>query len=83
MKTREKGVNVEKEKLEIIKWVTTIKDESSIAKLKMLKDKVKSYDWWNEITREEKAAIEKGIEDSKAGRVKPHKEARKLYEKWL
>lgn len=83
MKTREKGTNVEKEKLEIIKWVTTIRDESSIAKLKMLKDKVKSSDWWNEITREEKAAIEKGIEDSKAGRVKPHKEAKKLYEKWL
>lgn len=83
MKTREKGINVEKEKLEIIKWVTTIKDESSIAKLKMLKDKVKSSDWWDEITSEEKAAIEKGIEDSRAGRVKPHKEAKKLYEKWL
>lgn len=83
MKTREKEINVEKEKLEIIKWVTTIKDESSIAKLKMLKDKVKSSDWWHEITSEEKAAIEKGIEDSKAGRVKPHKEVRKLYEKWL
>lgn len=83
MKTREKVINVEKEKLEIIKWVTTIEDESSIEKLKMLKDKDESSDWWNEITREEKAAIEKGIEDSKAGRVKPHKEAKKLYEKWL
>jgi predicted transcriptional regulator len=49
----------------------------------MLKDKVKSSDWWNEITSEEKATVEKGIEDTKAGRVKPHKEAKKLYEKWL
>ena len=49
----------------------------------MLKDKVKSSDWWSEITGEEKAAIERGTEDSKAGRVKPHKEAKRLYEKWL
>jgi predicted transcriptional regulator len=40
-------------------------------------------DWWNEITDEEKLAIDKGLADIKAGRVKPHKEAKKLYEKWL
>ena len=40
-------------------------------------------DWWDEIADEEKAAIDKGLEDIKAGRVKPHKEAKKLYAKWL
>lgn len=83
MKIKVKEINVEKEKLEIIKWVTSIKDETSIEKLKMLKDNFKKFDWWNEIADEEKSAIEKGIEDLKAGRVKPHKEAKKLYEKWL
>jgi len=83
MKIKVKEINVEKEKLEIIKWVTSIKDETSIEKLKMLKDNFKKSDWWNEIADEEKSAIEKGIEDLKAGRIKPHKEAKKLYEKWL
>lgn len=78
-----KGLNVEKEKLEIIKWVTNLKDESSIEKLRMLKNNPKKTDWWNEITEEEKATIDKGLEDLRSGKAKPHKEAKKLYEKWL
>ena len=83
MGTKAADMNLEKEKLEIIKWVRTIKDDSSIERLKMLRDNPRKVDWWDEITNEEKAAIDKGLADIKAGRVKPHKEARKLYEKWL
>ena len=49
----------------------------------MLRESPRRLDWWDEITDEEKAAIDKGMEDIKAGRVKPHKEAKKLYAKWL
>jgi predicted P-loop ATPase/GTPase len=80
---RTKDLNVEKEKLEIIKWVTGLKDNTAIERLKMLREKPKKTDWWDEITDEERAAIDKGLEDIKAGRVKPHREAKKLYEKWL
>jgi predicted P-loop ATPase/GTPase len=80
---RTKDLNVEKEKLEIIKWVTGLKDNTAIERLKMLREKPKKTDWWDEIIDEEKAAIDKGLEDIKAGRVKPHREAKKLYEKWL
>jgi len=76
-------MNLEKEKLEIIKWVRTIKDDTSIERLKMLRDNSRKLDWWDEITNEEKTAIDKGLGDIKAGRVKPHREVRKLYEKWL
>ncbi|MCU0418526.1 MAG: hypothetical protein MUC38_02620 [Cyclobacteriaceae bacterium] len=80
---RTKDLNVEKEKLEIIKWVTGLNDNTAIERLKMLREKPKKTDWWDEITDEERAAIDKGLEDIKAGRVKPHREAKKLYEKWL
>ena len=83
MKTKTNGLNVEKEKLEIIKWVTGLKDDTAIERLRMLRVSPKKGDWWVEITDEEKSAIDKGIADLKAGRVKPHKEAKKLYEKWL
>ena len=83
MSAKTKESNLEKEILEIIKWVTGLKDRDAIEKLKMLRDSPKKLDWWNEITDEEKIAIEKGMEDIKAGRVKPHKEAKKLYAKWL
>ncbi|HEU5290529.1 MAG TPA: hypothetical protein VFU05_07815 [Cyclobacteriaceae bacterium] len=80
---RTKDLNVEKEKLKIIKWVTGLKDNTAIERLKMLRERPKKADWWDEITDEERAAIDKGLEDIKAGRVKPHREAKKLYEKWL
>jgi len=83
MRTKMKESSVEKDKLEIIKWATGLKYAESIEKMRMLRESPKKLDWWNEITDEEKAAIERGLEDIKAGRVKLHREAKKLYVKWL
>lgn len=78
-----KESNIEKDKLEIIRWVTGLKDETSIQRLKMLKDGAVNTDWWEQISDEERETINKGLEDVRAGRVKPHNEVRKLYERWL
>lgn len=83
MRTKETESTVEKEKLEIIKWVTGLKDSTTIERLSMLRKSAHKLDWWSEIAEEEKTAIDRGLEDIKAGRVKPHREAKKLYEKWL
>jgi len=83
MRTKSKEINIEREKLDIIKWVTELKDNSAIERLRMLREHPKKMDWWDEITEEEKSAIDKGLEDIRAGRVRPHKEAKKMYEKWL
>jgi len=66
----------EREKLEIIKWVTGLKDKTTIERLKLLRENPGKSDWWNEISGEEKNAIDKGLENIKAGRVKAHKEAK-------
>ncbi len=50
---------------------------------RLLKANPKKSDWWNEVAGEEKSAIEKGLHDIKAGRIKSHKVAKLLYEKWL
>ena len=52
-------------------------------KLEIPRTNSKKVDWWNKITDVERAAIDKGLADVKLGKVKPHKEAKKLYEKWL
>jgi hypothetical protein len=83
MKTKTKDINIEREKLDIIKWVTGLKDTSALERIRMLRVHPKKMDWWDEITEEEKSAIDKGLEDIKEGRVRPHKEAKKIYEKWL
>jgi predicted transcriptional regulator len=76
-------MNLDKEKLKIIDWIANITDESVIAKIKLLKDHPNETDWWDEISDAEKASIERGLEDIKAGRVIDHSEVKKLYEKWL
>ena len=75
-------ISLQETKIELIQWLTTLEDSSLLQKIQELR-KADSKDWWDEITSEEKKSIEKGIADSKAGRVKPHSEARMVYEKWL
>ncbi len=40
-------------------------------------------DWFNELSEAEKNSIEMGLKDSAEGKVVPHSEAKKLYEKYL
>jgi predicted transcriptional regulator len=75
--------NTEAQKLEIIRWVTELEDETAIERLVFLKEQAGKGEWWDEISNEEKASIERGLADVKAGRVTPHKKVKKLYAKWL
>ena len=74
--------NIESKKLPLIRWLTSLNDVSMIDKILELKNK-ESKDWWNEISDEEKESIEKGLSDAESGKLKPHSEIRKKYEKWL
>jgi len=40
-------------------------------------------DWWSDIHEIEKQAIEKGLKDLKEGRIIPHIDVQKRYEKWI
>jgi len=74
--------NLQNIKIELIQWLTTLEDSSILQKiLELRKDQTK--DWWDEISDEEKASIEKGMNDANNGNVKPHSEAFKIYEKYL
>lgn len=75
-------INLQEKKLELIQWLSTLDDVSIIEKIMKLRNRAKA-DWWNEISREEKASILQGIKDAELNNTKPHSEARKLYDKWL
>jgi predicted transcriptional regulator len=76
-------MNLDSEKLKIINWIANLSDESIIYKIKLLREQEKNTDWWDEISEAEKASINRGLEDAKAGKVVPHEEVRKKYEKYL
>lgn len=76
-------MNLDKEKKILIDWINKLNDEYIIERIKMLKDNLKETDWWEEISDEEKASIERGLEDVQQGRISSHEKVKKNYEKWL
>jgi hypothetical protein len=75
-------MNLQNKKIELIQWLSTLNDKSLIDKLMKLREKERT-DWWNEIASQEKASIEKGIQDADDGKLTSHSTAKKVYEKWL
>lgn len=73
------------EKVEIIQWITELEDKTTLRKLIKMKELsyIQKRDWIDAISQEERMSILRGIEDSANGRVQPHSEVRKKYEKWL
>ncbi len=77
-------MNAYAEKVEIIQWVAGLEDKTTLLQLKKIKEEsLKHQDWWESISEEERFSIERGSKDSEEGRVTPHAEVRKRYEKWL
>jgi len=76
-------MNHEIEKQKIIEWIKGLNDPSLIEKLRLIKENKLPTDWWDEISEEEKLSIERGLEDIRSGRIIPHDQVKKYYEKWL
>ena len=67
-------------KLELIEWLTHLNDDDTITYLKIVKDSSeKGNDWWQDLTNEQKAGIERGLKDIDAGRVTPHDQVKDKY----
>lgn len=70
------------EKLDLIRWLSTIEDEAIIKDLIEFRKKKRS-DWWDDLASDEKSSISKGIEEADRENLEPHSKARKIYDKWL
>ncbi len=67
-------------KLELIEWLTKLKDKDTIEYLKVVKDsKSENQDWWNELPEKHKMGIKRGIRDKKEGNIFPHDEVKTKY----
>jgi len=66
-------------KLELIEWLTRLEDEDTIQYLKIMKDTESNDDWWNELSKEHKKGINRGLKDIEEDRVIPHEEVRIKY----
>jgi hypothetical protein len=75
-------VDIQERKLDLIQWLSTVDDPLVIDRIEGLKTE-ETTEYWTEISEAENASIVKGLKDADAGKLVPHSEARKLYEKWL
>lgn len=69
-------------KEEVKKYLDTA-DEKVIKMVHAMLEVDAQNDWWDDVSDEAKASIERGLKDAEAGRVTSHKEVMKKYKKWL
>lgn len=74
-------MDIQAEKLNLIKWLTEVEEPSVIERFIALKNQ-QSADWWDEISEEHKAEIEEGIAQADRGEVFSHEEVMAKYQKW-
>lgn len=67
-------------KLELIAWLTKLKDNETIKFLKIIKDSSsRKHDWWNDLTEQQKLGIQRGLKDIDEGRIVQHSEVKDKY----
>ncbi len=67
-------------KLELIEWLAKLDDDETIQFLKLVKDSNASQnEWWQDLSDEHKAGIERGLRDVDAGKVTAHSKVKSKY----
>ena len=67
-------------KLELIEWLTKLKDIEILNYLKVVKESTTSKnDWWNDLTEQQIQGIQRGLKDIDEGRVVSHNVVKKKY----
>ncbi|MBS4060898.1 MAG: hypothetical protein KG029_10900 [Bacteroidetes bacterium] len=67
-------------KLELIEWLTSLKDIDTLQYLKIIKDaRADNKDWWSELTEEQRLGIQRGLKDIDEGRIVSHSDVKKKY----
>jgi hypothetical protein len=67
-------------KLELLDWLMHVDNNDMLQYLKVIKDQTTAQsDWWDDLTDEQKAGIERGIKDIESGREVSHEDIKKKY----
>jgi len=74
-------MDIQAEKLSLIKWLADINEPSVIKRFIDLK-KAEETDWWDTLSVDEQADIEEGLRQADAGELIPHSEVMAKYDKW-
>jgi len=69
---------------EIVQYLPHLSDQQKQAVLGVVKTfAAEQQDWWDEISKEQREAIDKSLAEMKAGKLTPQDEVLKKHKKWL
>lgn len=68
-------------KLQLINWLTDLKDKKLLKSLSSIKDSEQSNDWYKQLSVKQKKSLERGIDDHRKGRTLTSKQFWQRYEK--
>ena len=74
-------MDIQAEKLQLIEWLARLNNTATLKRFITLK-KEQEKDWWDQLSKKEKAEIEEGLAQADRGEVVPHKEVMAKYKKW-
>jgi len=64
----------------LIEWLKNLDDDEIISYLKIVKNsKESNSDWWDDLTDDQKLAVQRGLDDIDNGRITPHNEITQKY----
>ena len=73
---------VKQMRLEVKRYIDTA-DEKVVKMMHAMLEVEQESDWWDELSDEARASIDKGLKEAQAGKVTPHDVVMKKYRKWL
>lgn len=73
-------MNIQAKKYQLIEWIMNLNDIKIINQLFKISE---VSNWEDNLSEEEIKSIERGLKDFKEGRVTPHEDVMKKYEKYL
>lgn len=69
---------------EIVQYLPRLNDQQKEAVLSVIKTfAAEQKDWWDEISKEQREAIDQSLAEMKAGKLTPQDEVLKKHKKWL
>lgn len=75
------SMNLQTEKLEIVRMLLNTNDRELIREVKIL-FKSREADWWDEMDGQQKEVISEGLAQADRGQTVSHEEAVKIFGKW-
>ena len=74
-------MDIQAEKLNLMKWLSDVNEVSVIQQFIILKN-TQQTDWWEVISEDEKIEIETGLAEADKGEVLAHEEVMSKYQKY-